>query len=253
MIKLIVFVLFLFKNNMSIKIGTKKGNNIPRVDGYETIVITTGCYKAFKDLSPFFLTNKDGIIMENKWQFSKVYKEVPRSKQYKSRWDKSVVWEWGSETHVDNYGNLTDEYYEWRNAGFSNPYAVRYPCGSHYKSKCLYSIDDEGNKYGYIEARYYIYCKEYYDCVINHEKFMELKHKLYRGQKLLIIDVDGPKQNDLNYYIDRYNVPNDFIVNNTIDATLDNLELMLNDPKNPYGHGYVLSSILMDKIPKLWN
>lgn len=39
---------------------------------------------------------------------------------------------------------------------------------------------------------------------------------------------------------------NDFIIDNTMVATLENLIIMLNDEKYPFGHGYCLASALMN-------
>lgn len=54
--------------------------------------------------------------------------------------------------------------------------------------------------------------------------------------------MDGPHEEDLQYY-----------KNNTILATKDNLTIILNDSKCPFGHGYCLASILLniDLISKL--
>ena len=65
------------------------------------------------------------------------------------------------------------------------------------------------------------------------------------GENLLIIEVDGPHSEAINYYQQKYNVKGDFIEQNTMLATPENLEIMLNDPKYPYGHGYCLANILL--------
>lgn len=58
-----------------------------------------------------------------------------------------------------------------------------------------------------------------------------------KGKNILIIEVDGPHQEYLNYYKETYSVPDDFIVNGTILATPKYLDIMLNDTKSPFGHG----------------
>ena len=62
----------------------------------------------------------------------------------------------------------------------------------------------------------------------------------------MIIEVDGPKQESLSYYMQEYNVGQEFIVENTIDCTEKNMEIMLNDTKHPFGHGYCLAMCLLD-------
>jgi hypothetical protein len=38
----------------------------------------------------------------------------------------------------------------------------------------------------------------------------------------------------------------DFIIHDTIAARADDLRLLLNDPKHPFGHGYCLAAALAD-------
>ena len=68
---------------------------------------------------------------------------------------------------------------------------------------------------------------------------------LENGTSLLIIDVDGPKADHLEYYKKTYDVGDDFIENNTILATLENLKIMINDPKASCGHTYGLAASLL--------
>jgi hypothetical protein len=49
----------------------------------------------------------------------------------------------------------------------------------------------------------------------------------------------------LDYYVKKYGVAQDFIVGNTMLATRENLQIMLNDPLHPYGHGYCLANSLL--------
>lgn len=71
-----------------------------------------------KGLSPFILKpycvpNCNNI--ENLWQYSKVYKE-----------------------HLDENGNPSNEWFIWRNKGFSKKKAVRYPMGKNIKPEYSY-------------------------------------------------------------------------------------------------------------------
>ncbi len=65
------------------------------------------------------------------------------------------------------------------------------------------------------------------------------------GQKLFIIEVDGPHQESLNYYKQTYGVGDDFIVNGSIDVTIPNMQIMINDTKHAFGHGYCLAMELL--------
>lgn len=49
--------------------------------------------------------------------------------------------------------------------------------------------------------------------------------------------MDGPHQESLEYYREEYGVGDDFIEHNSIEVNLENMKLMLNDPKHPFGHG----------------
>ena len=60
------------------------------------------------------------------------------------------------------------------------------------------------------------------------------------------MEVDGPHQESLSYYKTMYGVPDDFIIGNTMLCTQSNLDLMLNDPKHNFGHGYCLAWSLLE-------
>lgn len=107
-------------------------------------------------------------------------------------------------------------------------------------------MTNDGIFCNYIEARKKIYMSTYRELAKKENKFLELKNKLNNGESLLIIEVDGPHQESLDYYKEKYQVPDDFIKNGTMLATIDNLNIMLNDDKYPFGHGYCLAAELLD-------
>jgi len=84
----------------------------PTFPGFEQILILTKSSK-YGSLGPYCLKNEQGQIMECIYQFSKVYKEVPKTEQKYSRWDNTVIWSWPAETHLIN-NTLTKEYLNWR-------------------------------------------------------------------------------------------------------------------------------------------
>jgi hypothetical protein len=86
--------------------------------------------------------------------------------------------------------------------------------------------------------------------VVKQPDFKKLLKKLKSGINLLIIEVDGPHEDHLNYYKEKYGVADDFIQNNTILVTPDNMNIMLNDDKFPFGHGYCLAMALSDVLDK---
>lgn len=252
----------------NIKVGRRVGNSYPEVSGYINVLCLTpstpyGC------IGPYVLENQYGNIMENIWQFGKVYKNVPQSRQTYSRYNNTVIWDHQAQTHVDSEGYLTKDWFEWCLKGLRCGYAVRYPVGMNHRHACIgcvpmdilqllmkMSSTDEEKKIeyprvhikqliGYIDARKQIYVPVYTELVIQHEKFKKLVRMLKDGKKLLILEVDGPHLESLQYYKDKYGVKDGFIIDNTIDATDENLAIMLEDERHPYGHGYCLAKALL--------
>src|SRR5277367_356240 len=68
----------------------KNASETIKLPGFTSIVVMTTSSK-FGMLSPFQLKTKDGIIIENKWQFMKVYEKVPETTQYYSRFNKTII------------------------------------------------------------------------------------------------------------------------------------------------------------------
>lgn len=220
----------------------------PSYDGFTRIVIMMKSHSKYFDLSPYYLENEKGQIMENIWQFSKCYKEVSSSIQYYSRFNHTIIWQHPAETHIDENDNITEKYKNWREKGMNNKYAVRYPVGYKHRSKCLYSLKElSGPKLDYIEARKEIYVKEYCRLVKKEKSYQLLQEMLKKGKNLLIVEVDGPHEESLDYYKENYGVNNSFIQRDTMLFNEENNRIMLNDPKHSYGHGYALCLALLDK------
>ncbi len=230
----------------------------PSFENFENIFCLTKCSE-YGSLSPYCLKNKHGHIMENIWQFSKIYEKVPKTKAYYSRYDKTVIWEHPEELHLKN-NLLTNEYIKWREKGMKCEYPVRYPVGFNSRHTCLGSISNfQYNKaildptyipkmMDYITARKNIYLKIYTKLVKRHPDFDKLLNKLKEGKNILIIEIDGPHEEDLEYYKTKYGVGDDFIIGGTILATEENMDIMLNDEKFPFGHGYALSISLAQEL-----
>lgn len=216
----------------------------PSKDGYTPVVVMMKSYKKYYPLSPYALTNEQDHIMENIWQFSKVYEEVPKSTQRYSRYDARVIWEWPNEVHYDGE-NLTKEYWKWRKAGMSNLEAVRYPVGFNHRHKVLFSYHN-GEKLDYVESRKKLYLPLYTELVKEEAVFDKLQERHLNGENLLIIEVDGPHQESLEYYQEKYDVSHRFIKDNCIRCNRKNLNIMLNDLKHPFGHGYCLAAAIQD-------
>lgn len=240
-----------------IRVGRVKFGNHPTLyptyPDFTSIVVLMSGHNEWGVLGPYDLVNEDGVIMENFWQFSKVYEKVPRSKQTFSRSNKTIVWDHFAEQHLID-GELTRAYFDWRSKGMQNGHAVRYPVGFHHRHECKYALAyepdksiDPVKKLDYVESRKKIYVKEYCRLVKRVGKFEELKHRLDSGENLLIIEVDGPHQESLDYYRDKYRVGDDFIDRDSTIVNESNIRIMLNDEKHAFGHGYCLAMALLDK------
>jgi len=144
-----------------------------------------------KDVPPKIAKN-----VENGWQYSKVY------------------------AHHDDNGKPNAEWYEWRDEGFSNKWACRYPMGR--GAIPLYSWI--GKPIDYIEARKTIYVPSYKMAV----------HKLDELFNNFLYFVDSEELVTLLDY--------DVYPGDTADELT--FQEILNNPKVKMGHAYVLADML---------
>lgn len=184
----------------------------------------------------------------NKIKYLKTISKIYETVSYIN--DKNSGWTYHNEKHIEN-NNITNEYYNWRYKGlnFNNP--IRYPVGYYDRHKCICSIDEkylkEGLivKYDYVQARKEIYLKEYCRLVKTNISFINLKNRLIKGENIALLDVDGPHQESLNYYKEKYSVANNFIINDFMVIDKYNLQIMLYDTKHAFGHCYCLAAALL--------
>ena len=221
----------------------------PSYPGYTPILVLTRS-SPYGSLGPYVLKNEKGQLMENVWQFSKLYPWVPAARQTYSRWDSRVIWEHPQETHIDKNGRPNDKYWAWREKGLYNDEAVRYPVGntSHRKlcMGCIKEGDETQTLLPLADARREIYLYEYCRLVKKQPQYRELKQRLAQGENLLIIEIDGPHEESLDYYREVYDVDDTFIESRTMLASYKNLNLMLYDSCHSFGHGYALCIALRD-------
>lgn len=232
----------------SIKYHNGKQLDHPTYSDYIPVVVMTATSK-YWSLSPYSLKNDQGVIMENEWQFSKVYEDVPRNISRFSRYSDKIIWHHPAEKHYDPKTNkFTSEYLKWRQKGFQNKDAVRYPVGFHHRHKCLFATvkTDPIIKLDYVQSRKEIYLPIYCNLVKKQQQFKDLKKMLSEGKNLLILEVDGPREESLPYYKSKYKVSDDFIDKDSIEVNLENMKIMLNDSKHAFGHGYCLGLALLD-------
>lgn len=199
-------------------------------EGYVSVLIHTSGKTFGGDLSPYVLKDEEGHILENIWQFSKVYPKVTAQKQPISRFQpKTIVWEYPEEIHISpKTGEVNSKYWDWREKGMNNWYAVRYPNGFNGRSSVLYSLwpnNKQGKKLDYVEARKQIYCGEYARLSPKCESFKKMKEMLEEGKNIQIIEVDGPEGG--------------LVINEEI------IREKIVDLKKSFGHGYTLAALLL--------
>lgn len=225
----------------------------PHYDGFTNIYVLTKSSE-YGSLGPYVLKDDKNRIMENIWQASKIYEKVDSVELKYSRYDSTITWKWPAENHYDTKAKkILPAYWNWRKKLMENKYWVRYPVGFKNMSKCLFAMKEKEDgtvdetPLDYITARKQIYGKVYCALAKKEKQFAELKKRLESGENLLIIEVDGPHQESVKYYKEKYGVNNDFIVNNTMLINEKNIKIMLNDTTHCYGHGYCLAVALLGK------
>ena len=175
------------------------------VEGQKPVVVdTTSNSGDFRELSPFVLQvpYKGGkVIFENLWQFSKVYRKFIMP--------------------IDGYPDAS--WYKWRDAGYANTRAVRYPMGKGAMPE--YSLWDE-ERLDYIQARKKIYAPIYAENVAKTGAMYRVEglysHCLNTNKELILLDYDAYDHIKLGMSL--------------IDV--------INNPSRKMGHAFVLIMML---------
>jgi hypothetical protein len=254
----------------SIRVGRiagrfEKGVKFPVTDGYINIVVASvNKTQIGSMLTPFVLKDTQDRIMENIWQFSKVYPSIgQQSAKSKNQWY------WPAVQHTSAEGDILPDYWKWRDAGMHHRQAVRSPVASVERCKCLYSLwpsdclgkniatyeitssnkSDTMSKLSYIEARIQVYCPLYILLAKRTGDFIVLQHLLREGYNIQLLDPDGPRlicpdQSPYNYMTNgEYgesgvgSIPiNEEIINDLLD-----------DIMQPFCHSYALATALLKK------
>lgn len=176
------------------------------------VEIDTTSKGPFKDLSPFYLGPlKDPLTgqicqnVENFWQYSKVYAH-----------------------HVDANGAPIAEYWNWREAGFNNTRAVRYPAGK--GAKPVGSLNNKGFLVGYIEARKQLYTPCYSELARCTTSYAQLYSWFHGENRALVLrDFDGYNYIKMNMSL--------------VDV--------INNPNKVMGHSFVLAGMLTGQIQSM--
>jgi hypothetical protein len=170
------------------------------------VVDTTLNNGKFENLSPFILSAPPAKRFENLWQYSKVYK---------------------GQTTLTDSDSLdiipSTAWYSWREKGFNDPIAHRYPMGK--GAIPLFSYWN-GKRLDYIQARKQIYIPEYIKNVSTTNDFKllaSLYHSITEANRdLILLDYDAYDHQELGM----------------------TLKDVVNNPKRKCGHAFVLLSLL---------
>lgn len=247
----------IFVSSINIKNG-KINHNKPA--NCENILIHTPSTNKWSSLSPYVLKDKFGNLFENIWQASKVYPKVTKQSITLSRFHTTKIWEHDEEQHIDEKTSKSNNKQRaWRKKLLNNKYAVRYPNGFKGRRDTKYSLEydfengdyKEDNQLDYITARkknyvpmYQKYCKD----VLEYKKIFRF---LKEGRDVNICEVDGPKQDEVEYYSKEYDLPKDFIKNGTVEIDINILNIFLNDNKRSFGHGFTIALCLIEDLKNI--
>ncbi len=174
-------------------------------DNTKVINVTSRSTDGGEIFSPFRLggvrsLNGYAKNVENYWQFSKVYPE-----------------------HLDSNGNIKSEYFTWRDNGFKDSYAHRYPMGK--GAIPLFHLNGT-DRLEYQDAKKKIYGEIYLNAVRADKKCLSfLKHEIQNA-------IDG-----------KYNLAfKDFDVSIDIWNRYDNIDDIIYS-NNKTGHGYFVADM----------
>ena len=208
-----------------VRVGQKRsrgviGDHDASAKGYTNIDVTSGSMNKLngipcKSLSPMLLgpvTDKQGLtanIFECYWQFSKLYEVEGHIKK-------------GTKCEP------TKEFFAYRKKGFALTKGKRrpFPVKTHGYPTCAYY---NNKSYNYLDSRKEIYVPIYRKLIEKLPIIKELRKLLKEGKNIMIIDGDGPPKKKYP---------------EGLEMTQENWNKMIDNPKYPFGHGYVVASII---------
>ena len=110
----------------------------------------------------------------------------------------------------------------------------RYPGGK--GKKIMYAEYPGFGPLDYISSRKRVYVPEYYELIRDKPILNHLKTQANKGECLVIYDFDGPRNSDKTPTIKK--------------VSLDLLKDKLNDPRFPFGHGYIVAGAIAGILPE---
>ena len=216
----------------------------------------------WKTLCPYYLKtdgfeehfNKGGILFENYYQGTKIYDILYENEVYPSRYfvnkEKYLWWKFSPINENGDKIMENDEinyelYFRWRESLWNCPHPIRYPnkINRRKNTKFALFIDKNGNeiRMDYLTMRKKIYIQEYIRLVKKTKEYNILFNKLKNGENIMICEVDVPAISKKG----NYGLCDE---NNICELSLQNLEILLNDTNEAFGHGLCLAYSLLSDL-----
>jgi hypothetical protein len=108
--------------------------------------------------------------------------------------------------------------------------------GKSKQMKVLNAIYEDGIVRDYINSRKNVYVPEYYEMAKKAKCLAGIRKRLTDGETVVVYDFDGPRTNDGD--------------NDILPVSIDLLKAKINDPRHPFGHGYVVAATILGIDPK---
>jgi hypothetical protein len=211
-------------------------------DGFEKVNVLSwhGKDTKYYEMSPYHLKTEDGFLFENWYQSRKIYPTVYPIVVKPNFRSNIVWWEYDSqENHCVN-GVIQPEYFKWCDLICRCPNPIRYPNGYSRRGTVLFSLYNN-QLHDYISSRYHIYFLNYSRIIRQLPIYSILLNKIRRGENICITEVDVPAHGKRGLYS---NVDQ----NGYFYPTLQNLDLLLRDPSEAFGHALCLTICLLEDL-----
>lgn len=210
---------------MSVRIGQKyrrgvAGDKSTSMDGYINIDVTSGSRNLLGDrkiaantLSPMKLgpvvdeQGNEALVFENFWQGGKMWPTAGHIKD-------------GTESEP------TANWFRFRAKVYAMQKGKRRPLPFR-QYGCATASRYNGRAYSYVDSRKHIYTRYYYQLIKHLPAIKEMQKMVADGKRLMIIDGDGAP---------RSLYPHGLVL------TEESWNQMINDPRHPFGHGYVVAA-----------
>lgn len=203
----------------------------PAREGYSRFNVCSSARGITQELSPMLLGPVDierftGVKCADDQGKRLFGVELPRlAENLENAWQYSKLWP-GEESAE---GTPTRKWYVRRREGFLQKRGQRHVKKGKgvNRNVPLYSVWG-AHRFRYVKARARIYCPIYAELVKKTNAYKELEQRLENGERLLLLDYDGYDRGDKTLYE------------------------CFDDETKPFGHGFVLASLLLKLDPLPW-